>query len=376
MKYTGDGYGNLIEGDYRRNFERTSLCSKMLQNISDQITTFRPSESLHNLRSMVMDEGEEAEPVEIDVVLSGGGLKGYFMAGCSQVLRSELAKQNITIGRVAGTSAGSWAGLFLITDFATEDWLETFFLCQSVPELTLLEAYESIWPAVNALLPVDAYKICTDRLFISVTEITWHGVRNVMISKYSCNRDLFEACCASSMIPHLTHKKFYWDLKFANMYCLDGGITNNTPVFTDGDNRQLVFRLYEVEYPWRNMINALDTCIETLSLCGGLLMSRFFQGETMDSITWLEKKRTKKDLYIRPGYPLRMAVLPVLVGGLIIGRTTGLSSFLRSVFKANKGDYITPFNRAGAMHGSGASYISAIFFSSFVDLLRGIGALF
>ena len=69
MKYTGDGYGNLIEGDYRRNFERTTLCSKMLQNISDQITTFRPSESLHNLRSMVMDEGEEAEAADLRYVV-------------------------------------------------------------------------------------------------------------------------------------------------------------------------------------------------------------------------------------------------------------------------------------------------------------------
>lgn len=375
MRYTGEGYDNPIPGDFRQNFERTSLCARMLKNVSDKITTFRPSESLHNLRSNVMD-GDEAEPVEIDVVLSGGGLKGYFMAGCSQVLRSELAKQNITIGRVAGTSAGSWAGVFLLCGFSTEDWLETFFACQQAPDLTLLEAYENIWDGVNALLPADAYKLCTGRMFISVTEITWWGVRNRIISKFSSNRELFEACCASSMIPYLTHKKLYWDLKCANMYCLDGGITNNTPIFTDGDNRQLVFRLYDVEYPWRNMINALDTCVETLSIRGGLLMSRFLQGETMDSITWLEKKRTKADLYIRPGYPLRMLLLPVLVSGLIIGRTTGISAILRSVFKSHNTYYITPFSRAGGMHGSGASYLSAVVFSSLVDLLRGVGALF
>ena len=375
MRYTGKEYDNVIDCEYRSNFERTSLCAKMLKNVSDQITTFRPSESLQNLRSMVVD-ADEAEPVEIDIVLSGGGLKGYFMAGCAQVLRSELGKQNIRIGRVAGTSAGSWAGVFLLCDFATEDWLETFFACQEHSNLTLLEAYESIWSGVEALLPANAYEICTGRMFISVTELTWWGVRNRMISKFSSNRDLFEACCASSMIPYLTHKKLYWDLKFANMFCLDGGITNNTPVFTDGDNRQLVFRLYDVEYPWRNMINPLDTCIETLSIRGGLLMSRFLQGESMDSITWLEKKRTKSDLYIRPGYPLRMLLLPVLVGGLIIGRTTGLSTFLRAIFKAHKTDYITPFSRAGAMHGSGAKYLSAIVFSSFVDFLRSVGALF
>ena len=35
-------------------------------------------------------------------------------------------------------------------------------------------------------------------------------------------------------------------------------------------------------------------------------MSRFLQGEPMDSITWLEKKRSKSDLIIKPGYAIRM----------------------------------------------------------------------
>jgi len=52
---------------------------------------------------------------EIDVVISGGGLKGYFMVGCGYILMGQLAKHKINIARIAGASAGAWAGMFLLT---------------------------------------------------------------------------------------------------------------------------------------------------------------------------------------------------------------------------------------------------------------------
>ena len=368
-----------VGNDFRSQFLRASLCEEMLRNISSNIHTFRPSESLYNLKRLAKDadEYEDEDEIEIDIVLSGGGLKGYFMAGCGFVLTEELAKQNIKIGRVAGTSAGSWAGMFLLTGFDTKDWLETYYACQANPDLTLLEVYEKIWPqGVESLMAEDAYITCTDRLFISVTEITRWGLQNRMISKFRSNRELFECCCASSMIPYLSHMKLYWDLKCHNMWCLDGGITNNTPIFPDGNNRQLVFRLYEVEYPWRGMLQAVDTCIETLTLRGGLLMSRFLQGEAMDSITWLEKKRSKSDLIIKPGYAIRIALLPVIVTGFIIGKNTGLSSLLRNAFRGDKGGYLVPFSKAAQIFGgSGGTYVGTVLLTSIINALRSVGAL-
>lgn len=371
-------YDVAIPNEFRTQFLRSSLCQAMLKNISSNIHTFRPSESLYNLKRLAKDsDEEEEEEIEIDIVLSGGGLKGYFMAGCGHVLLEELAKQNIKVGRVAGASAGAWAGMFLLTGFDTKDWLETYYACQADPELTLLEVYEKIWPrGVQDLLPEDAYITCTGRLFISVTEITRWGLRNRIISTFKSNEDLFQCCCASSMIPYLSHMKLYWELKSYNMWCLDGGITNNTPIFSDGTNRQLVFRLYEVEYPWRGMLQAVDTCIETLTLRGGLLMSRFLQGEAMDSITWLEKKQSKSDLIIKPGYAIRIALLPVIVTGFIIGRNTGISTLLRGVFRGDKGGYLVPYSQAAQVFGgSGPGYLGTVLLTSIINALRSIGAL-
>ena len=56
----------------------------------------------------------------------------------------------------------------------------------------LTGAYLEIWPEVAKLLPHNAWEICTDRLFISVTEITPWGLRERVISKFSSNEDLFQ----------------------------------------------------------------------------------------------------------------------------------------------------------------------------------------
>jgi predicted acylesterase/phospholipase RssA len=231
--------------DLRRN----QLCVSLLNTIRESVLTFKPSKSMSGL-----DEIDTTEPqVEIDVVVSGGGLKGYFMTGCSHILMHELEKQNVKIARVSGASAGAWCGLFMLTKFSTENWIETYYKCKERPGMTMHEAYEDMWPWTESHLPKDAYKICSGRLFISITEVSLFGIHNRMISEFTSNRDLYDACLASSTVPYISLSECF--RRYRNMWCLDGGITNNTPVFPDRVRRQLVFRLSDVFYPIRFLIN-------------------------------------------------------------------------------------------------------------------------
>ena len=145
--------------------ERTDLLCKLLDGVCDSVLTFKPSKSLSNLKAHQSEEGlyldeneelienrntksassdslmnqmEEEKDVEIDIVLSGGGLKGYFVNGAAYVLMKELKKRKIKIARVSGASAGSWAGAFMLTNFGAGNWLETYFACQVRPGSTLL----------------------------------------------------------------------------------------------------------------------------------------------------------------------------------------------------------------------------------------------
>ena len=379
--------------------ERTALCALLLDQISQSVRVFRPSESLYNLDQMVYDHDPTGnrdqdqglnldndtnddnmiiypgrrgeEEVSIDVVLSGGALKGYFMVGASNILLKELAKRKMSIARIGGASAGSWAGMFILCGLSPESWIETYFANSIRPGSTLLEAYKEMWPYIQKLLPHDAYKICSGRLFISLTKVSWRGLENVIISEFTSNDDLFNCCCASSTIPYMSVPQWFW--YFRGERYLDGGLTNNIPVFPDGERRQLVFRLYEVEYPWRQMLSPVDTCIETLVLRGAILMSRFLQGEPTDSITWLERQQQKSDLpSVKRNAVSRFVVIPVVIGGYIVARGTGLSNFVKSFFAGNGTSLLVPFSDVAVFGTSTIKYICTMAFARVVDILRAL----
>lgn len=149
------------------------LIEGMLDTIADSISTFRPSKSLayisqqqdqitrHDLTdqdeigSESDDSGSRNSAIatisapssaaaEIDLVISGGGFKGYFMCGAAHVLTKELAKRNMKINRIAGTSAGAWAGLFICCGFTASHWMKTYFACKDRPEGTIHEVYTEL----------------------------------------------------------------------------------------------------------------------------------------------------------------------------------------------------------------------------------------
>lgn len=94
-------------------------------------------------------------------------------------------------------------------------------------------------------LAPDAYKACCGRLHISITVVEgWGRMKNMIVSEFHSNEDLFQACLASSTIPYITERGAC--RTFRGMNVIDGGLTNNTPVFRDGTRRQLVFRLSQV----------------------------------------------------------------------------------------------------------------------------------
>ena len=83
------------------------LTERLLKEIQRSINRFNPSKSLKSLSDLVTDAEMGEEPIaEIDVVISGGGLKGYFTTGCMNILSAELKRRNIRMARFAGASAG------------------------------------------------------------------------------------------------------------------------------------------------------------------------------------------------------------------------------------------------------------------------------
>ena len=171
---------------------------------------------------------------------------------------------------------------------------------------------------------------------------------------------------------------------------MDGCLTNNTPVFADGTRRQLVFRLFDVEYPWRLLINPVDSCIEALILRGAMLMARFLEGGHVEAIAWLEKSdggaaevrqalamsvRGRRAHWIRVG-----VIAPISLAAIMLYRGTGLRALLtgaggdgsRAVAAA-----VVQFRDAATVFSSngGFQYALGAAFATVVDSLRSINVL-
>ena len=101
----------------------TGLTIRLIDQISSSVEVFKPSASLYALAQAAQEEdltpksSAAKEPTEIDLVVSGGGLKGYFACGAYAVLQQHLIQNNIKIARVSGSSAGAWSALFIGLNF-------------------------------------------------------------------------------------------------------------------------------------------------------------------------------------------------------------------------------------------------------------------
>ena len=220
------------------------LLNRLLTVVSESITTFRPSPSLADLSG-------HGPPEEIDVVVSGGGLKGYFLIGARTVLESQLERRNLRVRRYAGASAGAWAAMFMATGVSNADWLKSYTFTRAAftsgDSSRVLQAYrEQILPWLAKRLPSDAYLRCNGCCFISISVLDRAGwlPRNIIVSEYTSNEDLVNACFASSCIPFVVEHGL--GPRFRGMRVVDGGVTNNTPCFTDARRRQIVIRLEAV----------------------------------------------------------------------------------------------------------------------------------
>mmetsp|Transcript_15726 Transcript_15726/g.61423 ORF Transcript_15726/g.61423 Transcript_15726/m.61423 type:complete len:434 (+) Transcript_15726:62-1363(+) len=270
---------------------------RLLRSFLDQINN---SLSLDDVRRQLVTagvciepvavEGEKAkdEPLEVDVVISGGGMKGYYVVGAWSVLRHLIKKGVIRVRRWAGASVGACSAMYMCCDVDPMRWAATYYECRAYLIGTGGSVTQSFNEVSHRIMPDNAAELCTGKVFISITHMTLTGPKNVVVSEFGSKEDLVNACMASSTIPFLTTKTMGG--VFRGQSVLDGGVTNNLPIFADGQGRpQLVYNLSTVPYTSSLILKLGDTCIESLVLRGALEMHTFVQGRShprKSSIRW------------------------------------------------------------------------------------------
>jgi len=187
---------------------------------------------------------------EIDVACGGGGFRGQYTGGVLSVLKALERRGALRIHRYSGASIGAAAA----TCFAAEGDFENYFRApygwQALYTGHFWRGYPTFRAMMEAVLPHNAHRLASGRVFVSVTTLTPQP-SNVMVSDFRDRKELLDSLCASGTIPLLTGNPLF--SRWGGSVALDGGLTNNVPTFEDMVRPQLVINLGHIRtltQPW------------------------------------------------------------------------------------------------------------------------------
>jgi predicted acylesterase/phospholipase RssA len=113
--------------------------------------------SYHHTRRTGLHTAHHEDVEEVDIVCSGGGMKGYFVTGAYAVL---AGMRSLRVVRMAGASAGAWCAVFMACGVSPILWSDTYYMTRlrTRDGLSIADAYRTIR---EDILPADAYLKCS-----------------------------------------------------------------------------------------------------------------------------------------------------------------------------------------------------------------------
>ena len=163
-----------------------------------------------------------------NLVLSGGGVRGYAHIG---ILKA-LFEQKLNIHAISGTSAGSMIGAFICDGFSPEEIEE--IILKHEPKISFnylgikesILSFNSVAELLRKNLRSQSFEKLKIPLFVSVTNLNT-GLHEIINSG-----NLMDAITASSAIPVVFPPAVINNIPYA-----DGGLSSNLPVepFLDGE---------------------------------------------------------------------------------------------------------------------------------------------
>ena len=208
--------------------------------------------------------------MEYDLVISGGGIKFYYLLGLMREIK------NLNIIRYSATSSGSIILPLIFCNLDENEIIKNYNFVKNLnkSKMDLIDIF------LNNVLPDDVHKICSDKLYISITVFKNLYLQNISVSKFNSKKELIDTIKASCSIPFFVNNNLFF--KYGNYQALDGCFTRNTPYFTDNLRKQIIVKIFLIEYQNLNIFS-LETDYQL----------KYIQKGQNDFINFINNKKVK-----------------------------------------------------------------------------------
>lgn len=334
LDYNQIDYDYLVKNNffvYSNDFENEDVILSHSPNLSYAFTKQIDQIKSNNLKF---------PEYEFDVVIAGGGLKGFYNIGACEVLKKMELSGQIKIRYFTGVSSGAYVSVFTILNIPIKIIRNMYeFAKKNKHRHDLNKIFCKI---CEHILPCNAHELCNGKLRILVSKFTLKGLVPVIIDRFDSKEHLIKILHATSFIPFLTSTEVS-GVKIGSSQYFDGAFTNNTPIIFEHDLPQLVFNTPYVNYSNSYAFNIIDSNPEHLILSGAydmekfLLQSNYNQDKIdLNPIKWIPSKTNfshNKDLDIVTNLILNILIIVTLIYGQITNLLNNkIILFIKNVF--------------------------------------------
>lgn len=177
---------------------------------------------------------------EINLVISGGGVKLFYFLGIYSMLHTLQNNKIIKIKSYSGISSGSvfitLMACKINIPFILKKYKKYISLFQQRNKLKITK-FKLLENFLYEILPEDAHIICSNKVYITTTQVSL-PFKKITFNQYNSKKDLIEKLLTSTSFPFLVNENIYHS--YDNKKYIDGCFSTNTPLIFKENT--LIFR--------------------------------------------------------------------------------------------------------------------------------------
>lgn len=226
----------------------------------------------------------------VDLFFHGRGFRSMWQFGAIDM----LVRGPIQIRNIYGYSFGALNAIAVALSWSLDKQLKLYEDVFRLYKGKKMDLQNILFSVMTLQLPVDAYRLCTGRVFIGYSTTVWKGLRYRQQSTFVSNHDLIQCVCKSTRIPGITTRR-PWNGVLSETDGAFGFMLWGYDCFVQNkrDDAVPIIQLWPPNTLYPHVFSPTDTHIELKILQGMLDMRTFWKHGMHSNIELVSEPSTR-----------------------------------------------------------------------------------